>query len=103
MDEDTSQKRAKYWLGEGADCTELAGDGDGAVAGARDATNAEGKEPIYIPSDTEFSDESSCKGRSRLSSSDIGSDGISKGDSPKESKEGSVRGISEEIAAQMDL
>ena len=91
LDEETSKKRARYWLGDRAGEAEWVGEEDD-VSGEWDEENIEedeildeGDEPRFVPSvesDTDSGSASPCKGRGRRGSS--------------------VRGVSEEIAASMD-
>ena len=91
LDEETSKKRARYWLGDRAGEAEWVGEEDD-VSGEWDEENIEedeildeGDEPRFVPpaeSDTDSGSDSPCKGRGRRGSS--------------------VRGVSEEIAASMD-
>ena len=91
LSEETSKKRARYWLGDRAGEAEWVGDEDD-VSGDWDEENIEedeildeGDEPRFVPpveSDTDTGSDSPCKGRARRGSS--------------------VRGVTEEIAALMD-
>ena len=92
MNEETSKKRARYWLGDRADDAKWIGDEDEDVSGEWDEENVEeadildeGDEPRFVPSvssDSDSGSESPCKGRGR--------------------SESSVRGVSEDIAVSMD-
>ena len=91
LDEETSKKRARYWLGDRAGDAEWVGEEDD-VSGEWDEENIEedeildeGDEPRFVPSvesETDSGSASPCKGRGRRGSS--------------------VRGVSEDIAASMD-
>ncbi len=98
VDEDTSKKRARYWLGDRAGDAECVADEDEETLEEVEVLDT-GDEPRYVPSDTETGNESPCKGRGRSISSDFGSFNTSKESGREES---SVRGISEEIARSMD-
>ena len=105
LDEETSKKRARYWLGDRASDAEWVGDEEETFSGEWDEENVDeadvldqGDEPIYVSSDT---DESPCKGRRarRATSDSTGSDTISR----EQTRSGSsVREISEECAASTD-
>ncbi|KAL2038199.1 hypothetical protein N7G274_009147 [Stereocaulon virgatum] len=92
MNEETSKKRARYWLGDRADDAKWVRDEDEDVSGEWDEENVEeadildeGDEPRFVPSvssDSDSGSESPCKGRGR--------------------SESSMRGVSEDIAASMD-
>ena len=110
MDEETSKKRARYWLGDKASDAEWAGaeeEEEKGVSGQWDEEGLEeaevlddGDEPITIPSDTDSSGNSPCKGRSRFESVEVSSDNDDgKG---KADKALAVRSVSEDIAASMD-
>lgn len=98
LDEDTSKKRARYWLGDRAGDAEWVGDEDEETLEEAEVLDT-GDEPTYMPLDLDAGNESPCKGRGRSVSSDIVSFDTSKG---SEGSGSSVRGISEEIAASMD-
>ncbi len=98
VDEDTSRKRARFWLGDRAADVECVADGDEETLEEEEVLDT-GDEPRYVPSDTDTGDESPCKGRGRSINSDMGSLNTSKGSGRDGS---SVRGISEEIGASMD-
>jgi len=98
MDEDTSEKRARYWLGDRAGDAECVADEDEETLEEVEVLDT-GDEPRYVPSDTDTGNESPCKGRGRSISSDIRSSSTSKGSGRSGSL---VRGISEEISASMD-
>lgn len=90
LDEETSKKRARYWLGDRARDAEWNNDEDEDVSGQWDEENIEeaevldeGDEPVFVPSDTDTGSESPCKGRGRSGSS--------------------VRGVSEEVAASIEV
>lgn len=92
IDEETSKKRARYWLGDRAGEAEWVGDEDEDVSGEWDEENVEeadildeGDEPRFVPSAS--------------SDSDPGSESPFKG---RERSRSSVRGVSEDIAASMD-
>ncbi|KAK4693478.1 repressor of RNA polymerase III transcription MAF1, partial [Lecanoromycetidae sp. Uapishka_2] len=91
IDEDTSKKRARYWLGDRAGEAEWVGDEDEDLSGEWDEENIEetevldqGDEPSskFLLSDIDSGSESPCKGRARRGSS--------------------VRAVSEEIVGKMD-
>lgn len=98
VDEDTSKKRARYWLGDRATDAEWVGDEDEETLEEAEILDT-GDEPRDVPSDIDSGDESPCKGRGRSLSSDIVSADTSKEATHSGS---SMRGISEEIAATMD-
>ena len=91
LDEETSKKRARYWLGDRAQDAEWNNDEDEDVSGQWDEENVEeaevldeGDEPRFVvPSDTDTGSESPCKGRERSGSC--------------------VRGVSEEVAASIEV
>ena len=90
LDEETSKKRARYWLGDRARDAEWNDDEDEDVSGQWDEENVEeadvldeGDEPRFVPSDTDTGSESPCKGRERSGSC--------------------VRGVSEEVAASIEV
>lgn len=90
LDEETSKKRARYWLGDRAQEAEWNNEEDEDVSGQWDEENIEeaeilddGDEPRFVPSDTNSGSESPCEGRRRSGSS--------------------VRGVSEEVAASIEV
>lgn len=112
IDEDTSKKRARYWLGDRAGDAECVAADDEGVSGEWDEENLEeaevldkGDEPRYVLFDSDTGSESPCKGRGVQGNSDTGSpDTGSDRLGGENSRDGSsVRGVSEGIAASMDL
>ena len=104
LDEETSKKRARYWLGDRASDAEWVGDEEETFSGEWDENIEEaeildqGDEPIYVPSDSDLENGSPCKGRARRATSDSTSDTLSK----EQTRSGSsARDIREEIAASM--
>ena len=90
LDEETSQKRARYWLGDRAQDAEWNNDEEEDVSGQWDEENIEeaevldeGDEPRFVPSDTDTGSESPCKGR--------------------EGSGSCVRGVSEDVAASIEV
>ena len=90
LDEETSRKRARYWLGDRAGDAEWNTEEDDDVSGQWDEENIEesdilddGDEPRFVPSDTDTGNESPCRGRGRSGSSG--------------------RGVSEEVAASIEI
>lgn len=89
LDEETSKKRARYWLGDRAQAAEWADDEDEDVSGQWDEENLEeeevpdkGDEPIFLPSGIDGGSMSPCKGRGRSASL--------------------VRGVSEDVTVSVD-
>ena len=104
--EDTSAKRARYWLGDRAGDAVSVGAEDEGVSGEWDEENVEeaevldqGDEPIFVPSDTDSGSESPSKEKGMRRHTRIRSESPGEGETRVESP---MRGYSEEIAASMD-
>ena len=104
--EDTSTKRARYWLGDRAGDAVSVGAEDEGISGEWDEENVEENEvldqrdePILVPSDTDSGSESPCEGRGVRGTIETDNESIGGGEARAGS---SMRGFSEEVTASMD-